>query len=773
MAGPSRRIRDGWAPNEPFDLAIHPKNDFSLDSAARHGAATVWDEPDIEASIGRNDAEGSTWNQPLARLPPQLKDSSAITALSRLSGKGLDDESLSPALQQLLGASGAVPQELYDLLLVWLYNHGPAQRLLALCHKADDGRATVLLLIETRSSVLSPPSWLVAVLRHGAGCPSGRWINEVSLTWVDTTWRTAFSVLHVGGVSPLAMMPRIEPFRMKALWTLQRLQTRAVEPVTEASAPADDATRTRPAQKRATSGTPPTDESRANKKQRQRARKAGGAGSGRNSDKSSPERNGPRRAGKQRAKASGPKVLPFACHFYKRFPLKHLRCLFHHQKAPRYVKTHLDRCHRLPIHCPVCWETFDTQGECDDHDPDKCVSRRCCPFTGTDGITKDQAERLENLSPGDGAAKWYEMWNVLFPDAPEPDSPYIDSDDTENIVAASVHDDREPTYRASLEALQRQGGLSATQLDEVMRLFTQTLTSRQGASAGSDYFNEPVDPRLQPPIREADFICTPTSDSQDAQSHAYVPQHLQHQQQGAEAGVSDSIFPFSSQQQLGSTVAYDEPAQHQPPRQQQFHVAHNQFLYQQADHHVQGDPFTIVPQLHQQHQHDDNRSGQTMLQFPNHHRPMLMSQAATPTSRRSKPPAQGGNPPADTYQTAPVAHTTSPSSAMPQAGFGYPHEDQWAELEDYLRMTLQAEAGPLQAFSRDEYDRPRIFYPLGGQQQQQQQQHPRRPGATHLHQRGGVHEETAPPEDVVYHTDSGLPYGPSAPGVPSVYPAFG
>ncbi|KAF6820651.1 hypothetical protein CMUS01_11522 [Colletotrichum musicola] len=771
MAGPSRQIRDGWTPNEPFDLAIHPKNDFSLGRAVRHGTATVGEEPDIEAVIGHNDAEGSTWNQPLARLPPQLKDSSAITALSRLSGKGLGDESLGPALQQLLGASGAVPQELYDLLLVWLYNHGPAQRLLALCHKADDGRATVLLLIETRSSVLSPPSWLVAVLRHGAGCPSGRWINEVSLTWVDTTWRTAFSVLHVGGVSPLAMMPRIEPFRIKALWTLQRLQTRAVESATELSAPADDATRTRPTQKRATSGTPQTDESRANKKQRQRARKVGGAGSGRNSDKSSPERNGPRRAGRQRVKAAGPKELPFACHFYKRFPLKHLRCLFHHQKAPRYVKTHLDRCHRLPIHCPVCWETFDSQDECDDHDPDNCVSRGPSPFTDADGITKDQAERLENLSPGDGAAKWYEMWNVLFPDDPEPDSPYIDSDDTENIVAASVHDDRESTYRASLEELQRQGGLSATQVDEVMRLFTQTLTSRQSASMASSYLREPIDPRLQPPIQEADFF-TPTSDLHDTQFHSSVPQHLQHQQHGAEGGVSDSTFPFSSQQQLGLTVAYHEPAQYQSHRQQQSHVAHNQFLYQQADHHAQGDPSTIVPQLHQQHQHDAYRSGQTMFQYPNHHRPILVSQAATPTSRRSKPPSQGGNTPADTYQTAPVADITSPSSAMPPAGFGHPHEDPWAQLEDYLRMTLQAEAGPLQAFSRDEYDRPRIFYPPGGQQQQQQQQHPRRPGATHPHQRG-VHEGTALPEDVIYHTSSGLPYDSSAPGVPSVYPTFG
>ncbi|KAF6816181.1 hypothetical protein CPLU01_13926 [Colletotrichum plurivorum] len=770
MAGPSRQIRDGWTSNEPFDLAIHPKDDSSLGRAVRHGTATVGEEPEIEALIGRHDAENSTWNQPLARLPPQLKDSSAITALSHLSGKGLDDESLGPALQQLLGASGAVPQELYDLLLVWLYNHGPAQRLLALCHKADDGRATVLLLIETRSSVLSPPSWLVAVLRHGAGCPSGRWINEVSLTWVDTTWRTAFSVLHVGGVSPLAMMPRIEPFRIKALWTLQRLQTRAVESATELSAPADDATRTRPAQKRATSGTPQTDEPRANKKQRQRARKVGGAGSGRNSDKSSPERNGPRRAGKQRVKASGPKELPFACHFYKRFPLKHLRCLFHHQKAPRYVKTHLDRCHRLPVHCPVCWETFDTQGECDDHDPDNCVSTRRCPFTDADGITKGQAERLENLSPGDGAAKWYEMWNVLFPDDPEPDSPYIDSDDTENIVATSVHDDRESTYRASLEELERQGGLSVMQVDEVMRLFTQTLTSRQDASAASSYFNEPLDPRLQPPIQEADFF-TPTSDLQDVQSHAYVPQHIEHQQSHAEGGVSHSAFPSSSQQQLGSTIAYHEPAQYQPHRQQQFHVAHNHFLYQHADHHVQGDPFTAVPQLHQQHQHDAYRSDRTTMHFPHHHRPMLMSQAATPTSRRNKPPpAQGGTPPADTYQTAPAAHTASPSSAMPPAGFGHLHEDQWAELEDYLRMTLQAEAGPLQAFSRDDYDRPRIFYPPGGQQQQQE--HPRRPAATHLYQHG-MHEGTAPPEDVVYHTDSGLPYDSSAPGVPSVYPTFG
>ncbi|KAK3356348.1 hypothetical protein B0T25DRAFT_134725 [Lasiosphaeria hispida] len=125
----------------------------------------------------------------------------------------------------------------------------------------------------------------------------------------------------------------------------------------------------------------------------------------------------------------------FACPFYKFNPILHRHCVTHHQLgSPSYVVQHIRRDHHMqPIHCPTCGETFGTRTDCNNHTNE----RRCSPQPFShEGITEDQRNRLIDSTDRrrrllDDNARWFDIWDELFPLAQRPDSAYVDGEEQE------------------------------------------------------------------------------------------------------------------------------------------------------------------------------------------------------------------------------------------------------------------------------------------------------------------------------------------------------
>ncbi|SPO07606.1 uncharacterized protein DNG_10301 [Cephalotrichum gorgonifer] len=114
----------------------------------------------------------------------------------------------------------------------------------------------------------------------------------------------------------------------------------------------------------------------------------------------------------------------FACPFYKHDPLTHRICLFRQTlTGTNYVKQHLRRYHLPPMHCPSCGRVFGLQSDLDGHIRERTCEQR--EFTHP-GLTQTQQEALKRV-PREGSPKerWYKMWDIIFPNAPRPASPYV------------------------------------------------------------------------------------------------------------------------------------------------------------------------------------------------------------------------------------------------------------------------------------------------------------------------------------------------------------
>ncbi|KAH9238562.1 hypothetical protein K456DRAFT_1178644 [Colletotrichum gloeosporioides 23] len=117
----------------------------------------------------------------------------------------------------------------------------------------------------------------------------------------------------------------------------------------------------------------------------------------------------------------------FACPFAKRNALHHLGCLFRDQVDPRYVKIHLGRDHRAPIHCPTCYEIFDFQENLNNH----IIARQCDGDEGSESpyieefVSEDQMTGLAAIrGGGSNEDRWFRIWDVLFPGEERPSDPY-------------------------------------------------------------------------------------------------------------------------------------------------------------------------------------------------------------------------------------------------------------------------------------------------------------------------------------------------------------
>lgn len=128
------------------------------------------------------------------------------------------------------------------------------------------------------------------------------------------------------------------------------------------------------------------------------------------------------------------KKLTFACPFSKKDPMKHRDCYKYTLNRIRDVKQHLVRCHRVPLYCPRCMDTFPNEEGRDNHIRDVDCPRR--QFIKLDGVTDSQRSQLSKKVPSNISKEdqWFGVFDILFPNHPRPASPYIDNDLLQDIT---------------------------------------------------------------------------------------------------------------------------------------------------------------------------------------------------------------------------------------------------------------------------------------------------------------------------------------------------
>ncbi|KAK0643213.1 hypothetical protein B0T16DRAFT_178680 [Cercophora newfieldiana] len=136
----------------------------------------------------------------------------------------------------------------------------------------------------------------------------------------------------------------------------------------------------------------------------------------------------------------------FACPYAKTFPVKHISCLKYCMKRIGDVKSHLQRHHMMPVHCPNCGLIFAGRKKHEDRASHirtrTCASVNFHPLTG---LSPEQMERLKDCPEASGPGsryerRWFGLWNVLFLESgyPPPDTPYTASEFQERIDLAAV-----------------------------------------------------------------------------------------------------------------------------------------------------------------------------------------------------------------------------------------------------------------------------------------------------------------------------------------------
>lgn len=125
--------------------------------------------------------------------------------------------------------------------------------------------------------------------------------------------------------------------------------------------------------------------------------------------------------------------LTFACPFCKKDPSRYRTCYRYILSRIRDVKQHISRCHRLPVYCPSCMDTFETEALRDEHSRARSCPTR--PVVEFDGVTEEQKKLLARRisSRLSEEEQWYAVFDILFVGHPRPPSPYIDQQLSEEM----------------------------------------------------------------------------------------------------------------------------------------------------------------------------------------------------------------------------------------------------------------------------------------------------------------------------------------------------
>lgn len=144
-----------------------------------------------------------------------------------------------------------------------------------------------------------------------------------------------------------------------------------------------------------------------------------------------------------------------ACPYYRYDPKRFHRCGWDLEMGnTRMVRQHLIVDHRVPNHCPMCYEKFGSEVARNQHVALRTCDLRDPPAGLLVGVSEGQAEELlrcgrrmqgasrgrRNAKTKDGRAnlgrsdsmgtlseedKWHVIWKVLFPETPSPQRAYL------------------------------------------------------------------------------------------------------------------------------------------------------------------------------------------------------------------------------------------------------------------------------------------------------------------------------------------------------------
>ncbi|KAI1655578.1 hypothetical protein F4813DRAFT_366552 [Daldinia decipiens] len=147
-----------------------------------------------------------------------------------------------------------------------------------------------------------------------------------------------------------------------------------------------------------------------------------------------PERHPQKRRSIASASSRGERKRRYACPYFLHDSSTYFQCLNYYLHRVGDVRQHLLRRHVQEIYCPQCGHIFE--GDTNHTNRDQHILDGNCEirdFNIPPGMTTDTVKRMKETAGGnarDDTAKWFEIWNCVFPGIPQPMSPYLDDEIT-------------------------------------------------------------------------------------------------------------------------------------------------------------------------------------------------------------------------------------------------------------------------------------------------------------------------------------------------------
>jgi hypothetical protein len=124
----------------------------------------------------------------------------------------------------------------------------------------------------------------------------------------------------------------------------------------------------------------------------------------------------------------------FACPYLKRSLLENHHCLGRKLAKISYVKQHLYRVHGAPLHCETCGSQFQSAESQMQHIQAANCEARAFSMDGMTlkqqvAVSKTTARKISEVD------KWFQIWDILFPTIPRPESPFVENPFVEAITS--------------------------------------------------------------------------------------------------------------------------------------------------------------------------------------------------------------------------------------------------------------------------------------------------------------------------------------------------
>lgn len=187
----------------------------------------------------------------------------------------------------------------------------------------------------------------------------------------------------------------------------------------------------------------------------------------------------------KRRKRTQHQIKLLACPFGKLKPSKYSACSRFQLKRIRDVKQHLKRKHTPDDYCNRCLSIFGDEESLMQHvsQPDGFGCQLAPEGRTLDGITHRQSRGLSRKANADLSEEqqWFEIWDIVFPGKPRPESAYLDSAFAMQVCLFREHCARhaEPLLAQNLRAagLLDERRVAADQEQLLRRVISESLDS--------------------------------------------------------------------------------------------------------------------------------------------------------------------------------------------------------------------------------------------------------------------------------------------------------